>query len=96
MLASVIIRYFLLDGVSYAGPVNVLANNCLSYMHSCMKEMLMVPMQYVTLENLRNNSLIVTKYKVNIFINSFKKKKLYGTYHIYIYSLGSVLSIDII
>ena len=34
----------------------------------------MVPMQYTTLEYWRNKNIILTRYKVNIYINSSTKK----------------------
>ena len=43
-LTSVTISYFLPDGMSYDGPVQILANYCSHSIHYCMKEIHMVPM----------------------------------------------------
>ena len=48
-LSSVIISYFFPDGFLNAGSVKMLANNYLCSNHSLMKEICMVPMQYITL-----------------------------------------------
>ena len=50
VLKSVTISHFLRYDVSYAVLVQMLANHWLRYIHSWMKEMRMVPMQYVILE----------------------------------------------
>ena len=62
MLANVTIFYFLPANVSAAFLVKMLENIYLCYIHSCMKYIHMVPMQYTTLKYLWNNIIILTRY----------------------------------
>ena len=48
----------------------------------------MVPMYYITLEYLRNKNIILTRYKIKLYITSSMKKKSFGTYQFYIQTLG--------
>ena len=75
-LASVAITYFPPEVISDVGLVKLLANRRLCSIHSWMKEIRMVPMYYVTLDFLRNNDLILTRYKVKINITTSTKRTL--------------------
>ena len=65
--------YVIPDGTSNVRPVQMLENNCLHSIHYWMKEICMLPIQYVTLEYCRNNSLTHTCYKSKIYITSSTK-----------------------
>ena len=50
MLESDTIIYFLLGGISDVGPVQMLSNHGLCFIHSWIKEIRMVLMQYIILD----------------------------------------------
>ena len=70
MLESFTINYFLPYVISDAGPVNILDIRRLRSIHSWMKEIHVVPIQYVTLEFWPNDNLILTLYKLKIVITT--------------------------
>ena len=76
-LASVTTIYFLSDVFYNDGPVEMLENNRLPSIHSCMKEIRIVPIQYVTLEYYWNNNISLTHYKVKIFITYSMKRTVF-------------------
>ena len=73
-LESVTISYSFPDGIYTFWPLHMLKNHCFHSTHYWIKEIRMLPIQYVTLEYFRNNNLILARYKVKIYINSSTRR----------------------